>query len=138
MRGGHELMERAFAGLTPRGVEPRLRYRCCHGTVSDAVRGAAPEFPEVFIALVKAGAALPRNHADWLEELATKQREPAGILAFDVGLEREHAERVDALLVRVAHTRAFLDHHSLHLALVAPPASEAVAPFPGWWQTRAG
>lgn len=138
MRAGNVLMELVSAGLKLWVEGARLRYRCRRGALSDALRAAAAEVRGPLIALVKAGAVLPRDRTDWPEELAAELEERAGILTFDGGLEPEDAEREAERLVRIAHTRAFLDDHALLHFPVPPPASEAVAPFPGRRPTRAG
>jgi hypothetical protein len=138
VRGRSVLLKRVFAGLQLWVEGARLRYRCRRGALSEALRAVAREVRRQLIDMVEAGVVLPCDRTDWAGELAAELEERAGILTFDGGLEPEDAEHEAERLVRIADTRAFLDDHALLHHPVAPPASEAVAPFPGRWQARTG
>jgi hypothetical protein len=100
-----------------------LRFRAPAGTLNGDLRSRITSARGAIVALVRAGACLPASVAAWSADERAELDERAGIMEFDGGLVRKVAEREAERLVRLEHTRAFVDR----TALVVQPEAAAVA-----------
>ena len=103
--------------------EERLLYRAPAGWLDDTLRQHAAVARPALIALIRAGAVLPRALPEWPERWREEREERAGFLQFESGLSRQEADRESERLVRLEHTRAFVARH----AFVVDPPAKAVA-----------
>ena len=135
MTAADVLLALVFAGAVLWVEDGRLRFRAPVGALDDTLKEAAAKSRGGLIALVRSGAVLPADRTAWSEETTHELEERAGILTFEADLAPADAEREAERLVRVAHTREFLERHAfVRRAPHAPvdtPAAEAVALFAG-------
>jgi hypothetical protein len=104
-----------------------LRYRAPVGQLDTKLRGQAATARPALLALVQAGAVLPRSREAWPADERERFEERAGFLEFEGGLSRQAAEREAERLVRVEHARAFV----ARAALVVPSAGAVAARLEG-------
>ena len=91
----------------------RLRFRAPDRALDLELRDRAAACRGALVALVKAGAVLPRDLADWPADARESVEERAAIMEFDGGLPRDVAEREAERCVRLEHARAFVARAAL-------------------------
>ena len=101
------------AGVVLWADDDVLHYRAPVGAVGGALRRRASSTRPGVIALVRAGAVLPRAIGRWPDDERQDFEERAGMLQFEGGLPRESAEREAERLVRLEHVRAFVTSNAL-------------------------
>jgi len=94
----------------------RLRFRAPEGALDIELRAHAGACRGALVALVRAGAVLPPDLADWLPEARESWEERAAICEFHGGLPRPAAEREGERCVRLEHTRAWLARAAMRSA----------------------
>jgi hypothetical protein len=107
------LLELVEAGAVLWVREGALHYRAPVGQLDEALRRKAAAARPALIALVQAGAVLPKERQDWPADERERFEERAGFMEFEGGLSREDAEREAERLVRVEHARAFVERAAL-------------------------
>jgi hypothetical protein len=124
MTAANVLLALVEAGAVLWIEDGRLRFRAPRGALGGGLDARSRACTPALVALVRAGAVLPRDLAAWPADERDAYEERAAIQHFEGGLPREVAEREAERAARLAHVRAFLTRNAL---VVDPPAGDAVA-----------